>query len=75
MKNTSINSTLAMTSAFLITIVLHEVSHYVTAFFLGCEPTLFHNRVTTPMVSSELNQFLIMAAGPLFSLLQGVVAY
>lgn len=66
---------MALTSAFLSTIMLHEVAHYIMAFILGCEPTLFHNRVEYAPNGSVYNDLLIAGAGPLFSLILGVTAY
>lgn len=75
MKNCIVNSTLALTSAFLMTVILHEVAHYFMAFILGCKPTLFHNRVEYATNGFVNNDLLIAGAGPLFSLIQGLIAY
>lgn len=72
MKNTILNSTLALSTAFLITILLHEIAHYALAIGLGHEAILYHNRVDGTIGNIE-HQLLILAAGPLFSLFQGVL--
>ena len=75
MKFSIINSTLALTMALLLTIILHELAHYIVALGLGYKPTLFHNRVEYGTSGPELNHMWIAAAGPLFSLVQGIIAY
>ncbi|MDB4293638.1 hypothetical protein N9954_09555 [Maribacter sp.] len=74
MRNTIINSSLAFTAAFLLTILLHELAHFLMAITLGYESTLFHNRVVTPVPFETDHQELLFAGiAPLFSLLQGIV--
>ena len=75
MKTTLLNSALALSSAFIFTIIFHELAHYVTALILGYEAIIFHNRVVYEMLSSPEDELGIAAAGPIFSLVQGVVAY
>lgn len=75
MKTTLLNSALALSSAFIFTIIFHELAHYVTALILGYEAIIFHNRVVYEMLSSPEDELGIAAAGPIFSLVQGVIAY
>ena len=61
-------------AAYLLTIVLHEVGHATMALALGDHPVLYNTSVqnTNQQLSSRAH-VLIAAAGPLLSLLQGVV--
>ena len=66
---------MGLTSAFLIAIVLHEVSHYLMSIGLGYEAELFHNRVETEKLGNPTHEILIAGIGPVFSLIQGLIAY
>jgi len=73
-RNILINSTLAFISAFIITTIIHEFGHYLSYLIFEANPTLFHNYVQTPNQSLPLHANVISAlAGPLFSLIQGLV--
>jgi hypothetical protein len=60
-------------AAYLLTIVLHELAHATMALALGDQPILYNTSVqnTNPRLSNAAH-VLIAAAGPVFSLLQGV---
>lgn len=75
MKNAIINSSLALTSAYIITILLHELAHFLPAIMLGYDATLFHNRVLHSGVENVWHSGLIAGAGPLFSLLQALICF
>ena len=47
MIRTIINFTVALSTAFLLTIILHELAHYIMSITLGYEATLFHNKVVS----------------------------
>lgn len=70
-----INSTLGLTSAFMITILLHEITHYITAISLGQEAMLFHNRVTAGLFANRYEEIMFSGLAPVFSLLQGILVY
>jgi len=61
-------------AAYLLTIVLHEVAHATMALALGDHPVLYNTSVqtTNPRLSNAAH-VLIAAAGPVFSLVQGLV--
>jgi hypothetical protein len=60
-------------AAYLVTIVLHEVAHAVMALALGDHPVLYNTSVqNTNQQLSSMAHVLIAAAGPVFSLLQGL---
>jgi len=61
-------------AAYLLTIVLHEVAHATMALALGDHPVLYNTSVqtTNPRLSNTAH-VLIAAAGPVFSLVQGLV--
>ena len=74
MKNATINSSLALSSALLLTIILHELAHFLVALSFGSDATLFHNRVVNSIrFDQDYKEFVFLAAGPLLSLIQGVV--
>jgi hypothetical protein len=66
-------ATLLYIAAYLLTIVLHELAHATMALALGDHPVLYNTSVqnTNPQLSNAAH-VLIAAAGPVFSLLQGV---
>lgn len=66
------NSILIAVTASLITTILHEGAHYVTALCLGVPAELHHNYVSTPDATPAFEATIISAAGPLFSLLFGI---
>jgi hypothetical protein len=60
-------------AAYLLTIVLHEVAHAVMSLALGDHPVLYNTSVqNTSRQLSNTAHVLIAAAGPVFSLLQGL---
>lgn len=74
MKNTIINSSLAFTTALLLTIIFHELAHFLVAILLGYESTLFHNRVVNSLpFEKEYQELLFAGIAPVFSLIQGIV--
>ena len=75
MKNAILNSFLAISSAFLLTILLHEIAHFLTAILLGYDATLYHNRVLVQTIELDINKILFSGIAPIFSLAQGLVAY
>lgn len=74
-RNLIINSALLFVIAFLWHTTLHELGHAVTAFLnRASDVALFHNYAsynTTGLTDSSL--MLIVAAGPLVSLITGIV--
>lgn len=71
-----INLAAAFAGAFAITTFLHEGAHAITAYFAGAEPTLFHSYVSyNESGVPKTAQLAITAAGPLASLLQGMVFF
>jgi hypothetical protein len=74
-KNLVIHSVLVFVLAFVLNTLIHEGAHAVMAKILGFHPVMHHNYVSTPEVESatRLVRILISAAGPLMSLLQGII--
>ena len=70
-----INSTIGLTSAYLLTIILHEITHYLMSIMLGYEATLYHNKVFTKTNGVINHEILIAGIAPLSSLLLGILAY
>lgn len=69
-----LHSTLAFVVGFLLSTILHEGAHALTARVLGLHPVLHHNYVSTPDADSALAAWAVPAAGPLMSLVSGIVA-
>lgn len=74
MKNVVLNSILVFIAAYLLSIILHELAHFIMAVSLGYDATLFHNRVTYDGRDNTLHEVLIAGSGPLYSLVQGIVS-
>ncbi len=76
-RNIIINSTIMFVSATTIQGIIHELGHFIAAVLLhSSDVTLYHNYVQHD--SSQLAQnsrLAIAAAGPLISLLTGIVFY
>ena len=70
----AINSLLITLATSLITTMLHEGAHYVTARFMNVPASLHHNYVITPDNTPLNTATIISAAGPLFSLILGVIS-
>src|SRR5690606_30347715 len=74
--NIAINSAVLYITAFLATTLIHELGHAVTGKILGSDPVLHHNFVAhlSPENISPEQTVAIALAGPILSLLQGIVA-
>lgn len=70
--NNVLISTVIFTLAFLITTILHELAHAVTGLTLGSEPVL-HDTFVEHHGLSRSGEAITAAAGPIFSLVQGIV--
>ena len=73
-KYLGINSVLIALSSSIIATILHEFGHYVVAIYLNLNPELHHNYVMPLIEVSQKSQVLMAAAGPLFSLMIGILA-
>ena len=75
LKNNSllINSILIIVSTTIIGTILHELAHYFTALHFNMQPHLHHNYVHNDVVGTPQQEVLMVAAGPMFSLLFGIV--
>lgn len=70
------NTTIFYCIAGLCTIVLHEVAHAVVGMLYATKPVLYHNHVN--LMETRILPFphiMIAMAGPLFSLMQGLLGY
>lgn len=70
-----LNSTVSLSSALLLTILLHELAHYTMSILLGYDATLYHNRVLTMDIASVHHEILVAGIAPVFSLVVGLVSY
>jgi hypothetical protein len=69
----AINSTLILVSTTIFSTILHESAHYLTGLFFHLKPVLHHNYVESLRVGTEGQMVIEAAAGPLFSLVFGVL--
>lgn len=68
------NASCLYISAYLLTIVLHESGHAAMALALGDHPVFFSTSVrTTSAHLTNLDHVLVAAAGPVLSLVQGLL--
>jgi len=74
--NVTLNSAILYVLGFLLTTILHEFGHAFAGVLAGSRPVLHHHYVEHLATShlTTANQALIALAGPVVSLLQGVVA-
>ena len=72
-KALAINSILIVISSSIIGTVLHELAHYVTAAYLHLKPELHHNYVRPLAEGTPLQYTIMAAAGPIFSLVFGLL--
>jgi hypothetical protein len=72
-----VGSAVLYANAFIVTTLLHELAHAVAAIACGRSALLFNNRVTHPGEDdgavSVAAQVVGSGAGPVFSLMQGIV--
>ncbi len=73
--NLTINSTILYLMAFLITTIIHELSHAFIGMLNHSDPVLHHNYVEyLSMDHISTNQKILIAlAGPIASLIQGII--
>ncbi|UOQ66878.1 hypothetical protein [Hymenobacter volaticus] len=69
----TLNATCVYIAAFLLTELLHELAHALMALALGGQPVLYNSSVRNLDSLSDSKQVLVALAGPIFSLLQGLV--
>jgi hypothetical protein len=71
-----VNSLILYVIAFLLTTILHEIAHALAGLLFSSQPVLHHNYVEH-LSWNDLSvqpQVYIALSGPLFSLIQGLVA-
>lgn len=69
----AINSALILMSTSIINTIGHELAHYITRLYFHLQPELHHNYVQSSVVGTPLQEMFSAAAGPLFSLVFGIV--
>lgn len=72
-KSLGINSALIIISSTIIFTVLHESAHFIIAEYFGLDPDLHRNYVHLGKKGSEIQEVIVAAAGPLFSLVSGTI--
>jgi len=69
-----INSTMAFVGGFILTTIFHEFGHFVSYYFFGADPVMYHNYVQASAEGLSESALIISAlAGPFFSLAQGII--
>jgi hypothetical protein len=71
---TILSSTVMFVLTFIITTILHELAHALTGLMLGSQPIL-HDTFVEHRRLTDAGEALTAAAGPLFSLTQGIVLF
>ena len=70
----AINSIACIILSGFMTTILHELAHFIPAYFYGLNPELHHNFVWYKDEPTQLYQAVIIpAAGPIFSLILGLI--
>jgi len=74
-RNLLLHSILIFVLSFILNTTIHEGAHAVMAKITGLHPVLYHNYVSSSEgeSASTLVKILTPAAGPLMSLLQGII--
>jgi hypothetical protein len=68
--------TLLFVAGYVINTSLHELAHALAAYWLGLPSTLFHSYVDVDLTNeTPYVQGLVRAAGPIFSLVLGVLCW
>ena len=76
MKNNAVfNSTLIYISTALLTLVIHEAGHFIVESIWHFDAIMHPNYGSYSGFASDFQKIVIAAAGPLTSLLQGVVFF
>ncbi len=72
-KSLAINSVLIVISTAILATILHELAHFLVGQYFNLKPVLHHNYVHCQINGTDLQRVLVAAAGPVFSLLLGIV--
>lgn len=74
--NITLNSSALYVSAFLATTMFHELGHALAGAAFGSSPVMYHNYVEhlTPENLGRPQGLIVALAGPVISLLQGIIA-
>ncbi len=67
------NNVLIYIATSIIVTILHELAHFMVATYFDLHPVLFHNYVSYSDKFTATQSIYIAAAGPLFSLIQGII--
>ena len=67
------NNVLIYITTSIIVTILHELAHFLVANYFDLHPVLYHNYVNYSDKFTASQGLYIAAAGPLFSLLQGII--
>jgi hypothetical protein len=69
-----LDSTIMFVLAFIVTTILHEIAHALTGLMLGSQPILYDTFVEHRGLT-DAGEALTAVAGPLFSLIQGMILF
>ena len=71
-----VRPTLLLVAGYVISTSLHELAHALAALWLGVPSTLFHSHVAVDLpAQTPYVQGFVRAAGPIFSLVLGVLCW
>ncbi len=70
----TINSVIVVVLTSILTTILHELGHFIPAYFFGLQPELHHNFVSYDNSNVSSDKLAIIAAcGPVLSLVLGTI--
>ena len=69
----ALNTTCIVIATSIIATILHELAHYLMAFYFNLKPILHHNYVSYFEEGTTQQKAIVAVSGPLFSLVFGVV--
>lgn len=70
-----INSTLMFVLTSVAEMTLHEAGHFIAGLVFHTKPVLYHNYVANTIDACEKTKIIFASAGPLVSLVLGIVSY
>jgi hypothetical protein len=68
----ALNTTCIVIATTILATILHELAHYLMAFYFNLQPILHHNYVSCFEEGSAQQKAIVAVSGPLFSLVFGI---
>jgi len=74
-KYTVLNGILIYASTALLTLIIHEIGHFLVETFWGFKAVMHTNYGSYSGFASDTQKIIIAAAGPIVSLSQGLILF